>query len=163
MANHIHTLEKISRSHSGRGEYDTEESLVTRLLGVLRSVQCPWGTVSVSQEFDYRTGRTDVVALTQGNEIIAFEAKLARWRTALHQAFRNTFFSHYSYVILPEPIALNAIAHSREFEIRRVGLCIVTDCTLQVLLPAPKVDPINAWLSAKAAGMIRQANGYSTH
>jgi hypothetical protein len=51
--------------------------------------------VSFACEFDYSRGRTDVVALRDGEHVIAFEAKLKDWRTALHQAYRNTCFAHH--------------------------------------------------------------------
>lgn len=153
------TRQRVDAIH----EYATEDLLVSKLLATLRSDRSPWGAVSVLREFDYRTGRTDVIVLTEDDEIIAFEAKLFRWRTAVHQAFRSTFFAHRSFVVLPASAAQVAFAYDTEFDVRRVGLCTITDDSCRVLLPAPQVDPINAWLSAKAAGMIRQANGNSTH
>jgi hypothetical protein len=156
------TVKTRQRANAIR-EYATEDLLISRFLDTLRSNRSPWGAVSVLREFDYRTGRTDVLVLTEDNEIIAFEAKLSRWRAAVHQAFRSTFFAHRSFVVLPDYTAQVALAYDNEFDIRRVGLCTMVDDAFQVLLPAPRIDPINAWLSARAAGMILQANGYSTH
>ena len=64
----------------------------------------------------------DVVGVTENQELISFEAKLKDWRSALQQAYRRTSFSHYSYVVLPKPIALKVVRYWHEFEMRGIGL-----------------------------------------
>jgi hypothetical protein len=94
---------------SKRNMHKTERNLVRQFVRGLRDVSCPWGKVGVSSEFDYSRGRADlVVAAEDGNHLIAFEAKLQKWRDALQQAYRNLCFADSSYVILPRRTAMRA-------------------------------------------------------
>lgn len=111
--------------------------------------------VQVSSEFDYARGRTDIVAISIEGDVMAFEAKLERWRTALHQAYRNTCFSDRSYVVLPLETALRASAFEHEFAVRRVGLVGVSAEGAQVLLEAPRSTPTEPWLTRLAREHIR--------
>lgn len=88
--------------------FDTEQELVDRLLVLLETDAPRWGPVRVASEVFYSRGRTDAVALGDGDILIAFEAKLTDWKTALQQAYRNTCFAHTSYVVLPKAAALRA-------------------------------------------------------
>ena len=129
--------------------YAREHELVCDLLGALEGESSPWKANCVGTEFDYQGGRTDVVLLL-GVEVLAFEAKLYRWRVALHQAYRNTSFAHYSYVVLPQATAERAFLHRTEFERRRVGLCFVQRFQMTVLIPAPALQPILPALTERA-------------
>src|SRR5438105_2952246 len=102
--------------------FANEKMLVSRLLSLLESQATCWGAVRVTPEFFYSRGRTDVVAVDEDESLIAFEAKLSDWKTALHQAYRNTCFAHSSYVVLPKKTALVAFRFVGEFEKRGVGL-----------------------------------------
>ena len=76
-------------AHAVRG-YDSESDLVqdfVRFLGGRRGAS-EWRADAVAQEFFYSRGRTNVIA-SSGGQLLAFEAKLTRWRDALHQAYRN--------------------------------------------------------------------------
>ncbi len=88
--------------------FANEKMLVDRLLSLLQSQSTFCGPVRVTPEFFYSRGRTDVVAVAEDENLITFEAKLTDWRTALHQAYRNTCFAHASYVVLPKKTALTA-------------------------------------------------------
>ncbi|HUW12277.1 MAG TPA: hypothetical protein VM537_21305 [Anaerolineae bacterium] len=139
--------------------FASEHELVEAFCSALDSEQSPWGGVTHTREFGYKRGRTDIVALDNLGTILAFEAKLSRWRDALHQAYRNTCYAHLSYVVLPEQTAARARRHSREFEIRAVGLCCVSGGCIEVAIPASKHDPIQPWLSRLAAGQVECTNG----
>jgi hypothetical protein len=131
-----------------------EQALVESFIDQLAAEQSPWGDVQVAREFDYRRGRTDIVACTASDSVIAIEAKLTDWRGALHQAFRNRCFAHQSYVLLPKDLAFRAHQFAGEFDRRRVGICYLDDGQIIVLHPAIECDPIEPWLSARAKGFI---------
>lgn len=135
--------------------FSSERELVDTFLTTIHSGVSPWGAASTAIEFDYHSGRTDVIAMGPDNRLVAFEAKLTRWKVAVHQAFKNTCFAEESYVILPKKIALRAYAQQGEFSKRRVGLCYVEDADIVILIPAPRVSPLNLWLNAQAANHIR--------
>jgi hypothetical protein len=137
-------------------KYPTENHLVEDLCATLRSQETPWGEVKLAREFNHRSGRTDVVALDDDLNLIAFEAKLLRWRDALQQAYRNTSFAHFSYVVLPEEVALRAQQYTHEFRRRAVGLCYPKDGALVVCLPAKKTKPILPWVSKTAILQIQR-------
>jgi len=130
-----------------------EKVLVDRLLSLLQSQSTFCGPVRVTPEFFYSRGRTDVVAVDQDDNLIAFEAKLIDWKTALHQAYRNTCFAHSSYVVLPKKAALAAFRYVGEFEKRGVGLCYVDESALVVLHESSHSEPIEPWLSYDAVSL----------
>jgi hypothetical protein len=130
--------------------FASERALVDSFLSHLNSYLSPWGIVRVATEFDYRRGRTDVVAHTIDDSVIAVEAKLGDWRTALHQAFRNRCFANRSYVLLPKDTALRAHRYVGEFDRRSVGICYLGDTDIVVLHGAEECDPVEPWLAHRA-------------
>lgn len=134
--------------------YDSERDLVADFTRALTNGLELWGSVDFAEEFYYLRGRTDVVALTAEGAVLAFEAKLLDWKHALHQAYRNTCFAHESYVVLPCHVARRAIRSDAEFTRRGVGLCIVEARALKIVHPARRVQPIQKWLSKRAAAHI---------
>lgn len=141
-------------AQSGR-EFKSEAALVAEAIRQLRRHPSKhWGNLKIACEFFYRSGRTDIIALSPGKVVFAFEAKLADWRTAVHQAHRNRCFAHKSYVLLPERVARRVMAHRTEFERRQIGLCYVSNNRLvQALEPAPHT-PWQEWLAESAIKMI---------
>jgi hypothetical protein len=139
--------------------YKNEKSFVTTFVRHLRSRQSLWGEVHVSREFDYQRGRTDVLVLSNQDHVIAFEAKLTKWREALHQAYRNTCFAHKSYVLLPLEVALKAQRFSEEFDRRRVGLCYLDRGQVAVLREAADQIPLQPWLSEVAMMQAKGGHG----
>jgi hypothetical protein len=140
--------------------YLSEQALVDQFTEVLERTSEHWGgIVDFALEFFYQRGRTDVVALSGEGDVIAFEAKLLRWREALHQAYRNTCFAHLSYVLLPADVAYRAAQWEREFARRGIGVCTLEDGALKILVPARKGEPVQRWLSKKAAEHISGAAG----
>ncbi|HEV2716281.1 MAG TPA: hypothetical protein VGU64_13525 [Terriglobales bacterium] len=136
--------------------YDSESSLVDHFVGRLEAALMPWGTVQVGREFDYSRGRTDVIALTESGQVIAFEAKLTRWKEALDQAYRNRCFAHHSFVVFPKQTAMNAYRREAEFTRRGVGICYLENDQIIILLDPQHSDPLQPWLteiaSARASG-----------
>lgn len=132
-----------------------EEDLVSALLGQLQEPTAPWDITSVGREFDYRRGRADVVAVSRDGTVVAFEAKMDRWKVALWQAYRNTCFAHLSYVVLPSERAYLAHRHTAEFERLGVGLCSVEDGAVVILVESSAIAPIQPWLTEQAAGSTR--------
>lgn len=136
--------------------FETEQLLVDEFLTQLASSSTPWGEVQFACEFDYSRGRTDIVVLRDSGELIAFEAKLTDWRTALHQAYRNTCFAHRSFVLLPKRTAMSAVSFCQEFDSRGVGLCYVDQDGLVVLCEATALSPIEPWLASAAVAQVQQ-------
>ena len=137
--------------------FASEKSLVNSFLSHLGADRSPWCAVRVATEFDYQRGRTDVVARTDDDSVIAVEAKLGDWRTALHQAFRNRCFANRSYVLLPKDAALRAHRYAGEFDRRHVGICYLGDTEIVVLHSAKECDPIEPWLARRAKLHIEAA------
>jgi len=130
--------------------------LVDQFVRALGDERTPWGSVAVSCEFFYARGKTDIVALADGEMLIAFEAKLKDWRYALDQAYRNTCFAHKSYVVVPQATALTAFAYIAEFRKRGVGLCYVDNAgELTVLEDSDTSIPIEPWIAMQAASRVR--------
>jgi len=136
--------------------YSSEKKLVEQFVRLLDSQKNPWGPLSVLCEFFYARGKADVVALTDGDVLIAFEAKLKDWRYALDQAYRNTCFAHRSYVVVPKSTAMAAFAYVAEFRRRGVGLCYVDPSGEFIVLEESECSPpIEPWIAAQAARRAR--------
>jgi hypothetical protein len=138
-------------------KFESEAALVEMFALALATDASPWGAVEVGFEFNYSSGRTDVVAVAAGERLIAFEAKLNKWRVALDQAFRSTFFASATYVLLPERAAELAEKFVEEFRRRGVGLCTLTANGIQIRLPAGTRENLQPWLTARAITQIRDA------
>jgi hypothetical protein len=138
-------------SHS-QSDYLAERDLVDDFARWLRDGSTCWGEVRIGFEFDYHGGWTDVVALCgAGGELVAFEAKLAKWREALHQAYRCLCFAERAYVVLPTEAAQVAVRHVQEFRRRRVGLCSMSAGRgIEVLLDVEPGTPLQPWVAARA-------------
>ena len=129
--------------------FNSEASLVDSFIKTLK-VKSPWGDITIGKEFNYQRGRTDLVGISNGGLVIAFEAKLTKWRRALQQAYRNRCFADLSYVVLPENSAKNALRNIEEFERRGVGICYIKDGHINIIFDAYKEEPIQPWLKEKA-------------
>lgn len=110
----------------------------------------PWGDLNLRPEFFYQRGRTDVIAVSGEGHVMAFEAKLTRWRVGLQQAYRNRCFADLSYLVLPEDAIETAARHLDDFTRRGVGLCCVTEDGIRILMDAELGEPIQPWLRRKA-------------
>lgn len=129
-----------------------EADLVAAAVAVMSQGFGTWGIAYFALEFDYRRGRTDIVALSREGEVIAIEAKLSDWREALQQAYRNTSFACESYILMPSAPAQRAAEHALEFDRHGVGICTLISGHLAVLHPARRHDdPLEPWLAKRAA------------
>ena len=141
------------RAESGTGRiasYQLECDLVDEFKAILLKSQDPFHVLHLAPEFNYGSGRTDVVAGTIKGNLIAFEAKLSRWRLALTQAYRNSAFAHYSYVLIPSDVVKNPIKNRYEFQRRGVGLCSLGPSGIRIEIAAARRDPIQPWLTETA-------------
>lgn len=135
--------------------YSREDLLVDDFISCIpKSSFAKNGLVGISKEFNYNRGRTDIILLTNSNEVIAFEAKLYKWRDALHQAYRNTCFAHYSYILLPESVAKVAIQYEAEFAQRSVGICFISNKKIVVARQADQSTPLQNWLLKRAQSIL---------
>jgi hypothetical protein len=138
-----------------QSDYVNEAALVDAFLAGLRQQASPWGPVDASTEFDFQRGRTDIVAISSLGELLAFEAKLTKWREALHQAYRNRCFARRSFVVLPSSVALAATRYNEEFRRRGIGLCFMMDGHIRVLIEAVANDPWQQWLALVAEKFVK--------
>ena len=137
-----------------RNMYKLELQLVKEFQSNLANAHNPFAVSDVAIEFNYNNGKVDIIGKTRDGNLVAFEAKLSRWRVALNQAYRNTSFAHYSYVVLPELSAKKALNELHEFERRGVGLCSVGSHGTKVEIPASRKDPLQPWLTNIALNYI---------
>lgn len=138
--------------------YDTELQFVADFQRVLLQENTTLQIRKTSTEFYYLSGRVDIIGVSSIGDLVSVEAKLARWTVALRQAYRNTSFSHYSYVVLPNEYVDRAQLSEGEFERRGVGLCSFNGDIISVKIPAKKSIPLQPWLTRKALKTIEEAN-----
>jgi hypothetical protein len=153
------TVEAVDGTVSCPGRqpmFQLESQLVRELEGLLVSGENPFAQLALAFEFNYVEGKVDVVASNRDGDLFSFEAKLNRWKTAVHQAYRNTSFSHYSYVVLPADAAKHAVKRRHEFEKRGVGLCAVDQNGLTIHIEAARKQPLRPWLTNTAIEYIRE-------
>ncbi len=139
------------RESDGVPPYDSESVFVDGFVRALLSDDCPLGSTCFTREFGNQTAsRPDVVLVSREDEVVAVEAKLTRWRDAMHQAYRNTFFADRSYVLLPPAVAYRAAAYVADFDARNVGICAWDGVQIVVVKPAPRIAPHNIWVREMA-------------
>jgi hypothetical protein len=136
------------------GAFHREAQLVEEFTRLFEEADSPFESSGFLLEFDYQSGRSDVILKTDDDQIFAFEAKLSNWRVALHQAYRNSHFAHYCYVVLPRRSGERAFACAEEFRRRGVGLCVVDEGIISVLLRASPNTPLLPWLTQEALNSI---------
>ncbi len=130
--------------------YLTERSLVNDLSFVVKEKGSPVPCRKIIHEFDYSSGRTDLLGLGQQDEVHAFETKLSKWREALHQARRNACFAHYCYVALPIKAASTALKFEREFIKHGIGLVVLGMRQAELAIKPRRNDPLLPWLTKAA-------------
>lgn len=148
---------------ASKSAFPTEEDLVEAFVSHLSAGSSPWVPCGYLREFDYVSGRTDVLSLGPSDEIVAFEAKLSNWRKALHQAWRNTSFANRVYVVLPREGIGPALRHRDEFNMLGVGLCAVDATGIAVLIDGARADPVIPWLHHKARQMLISHDSFGSH
>jgi hypothetical protein len=130
--------------------FSDEKTMVFRFIELLKQSTTPWGELQIGTEFFYQRGRTDLVAVSEEGNVIAFEAKLKQWKIALQQAYRNKCFADISYVLLPKEEVHNASRYFNEFKRRDVGLCYISEEEVNILFDAQCTEPLQPWLRHKA-------------
>ena len=131
--------------------FEDEKTMVCSFVEYLEQMSSLWGKVNVGTEFFYQRGKTDLVAVSDDGNVIAFEAKLNKWKIALQQAYRNRCFADLSYVILPEKQAFIASHYEYEFVKRGVGLCYISNCNkVDIIYNAELSEPLQPWLRGRA-------------
>jgi hypothetical protein len=136
--------------NTGNKEFGTEACLVERFIGVLQAGRTTFGSVQVATEWDHRSGFVDVLARDGAQSLVAFEAKLADWRRAFMQAYRNTAYANRTYVLLPEKTVHRALPAREEFEFRGIGLCAFDGKKVRIVIEASEHDPLLSWVRARA-------------
>jgi len=136
--------------------YVLESHMVEDFEKKISELPNPFDINRMAFEFNYLSGKTDIVGETNQGELIAFEAKLNKWRVALNQAYRNSSFANYSYVILPMLSSRKALKEEHEFVRRGVGLCSIDQSGILIEIEAPWKKPIQPWLTNSA---LKHING----
>lgn len=136
-----------------------EKAMVFRFIEILEQATTPWGELQIGTEFFYQRGRTDLIAVSEEGDVIAFEAKLKKWKIALQQAYRNKCFADISYVLLPKDEVRIASQYLDEFERREVGLCSISDDEVNILFPAKRTKPLQPWLRHRALLYVSKEGG----
>jgi hypothetical protein len=144
----------VRNSTVGGAGYRNERSMVQALSILVTSQQGPVHCIEVTEEFDYASGRTDLVGLGRKDTLHAFETKLAKWREALDQARRNSCFAHYCYVALPGRAANLALKARDEFRRHGVGLVVLTAQKARLAIRPRKNAPLLPWLTETALSLL---------
>lgn len=105
-------------------------------------------------EFKHLTGRTDVIGISKDGELVAIEAKLKNWKSALYQAYKNTSFANYSYVLLPPESLKSAIKNKEEFIKRKVGILTLDNGEIKIILKAERIFPFIPRLTKEAKELL---------
>ncbi|MHA1279696.1 MAG: hypothetical protein ACTSQ8_21035 [Candidatus Helarchaeota archaeon] len=134
--------------------FDNERNLTQVFNTALEDEHSPFVLECMAEEFNYREGRTDVIMSDRNGYLIAFELKLEKWKQALYQAYRNSSFAHYSYVVVPLTTALRAAKQIHEFARRGIGLISVDESGINIEIEAKCVEPLRPWLTKTAIDYI---------
>ena len=137
-----------------KAAYELESDLVKDFQTLIHGAPNKFAIIAVAPEFNYIEGKVDLIAENSNGDLVAFEAKLFRWRNALNQAYRNSSFAHYSYVVLPETTLENVVSRIDEFHRRGIGLCFFGSSGLRVEISATRRSPIQPWLTNMALSYI---------
>ena len=131
-------------------DFKKEKDLVTTFIAHIERSQYDVELVSWASEFTFAGGQTDIIARSGQKDLYAFEAKLSNLAKVINQAFRNTSFADYSYVVLPEKKRKAAEKYIEEFKRRRIGLVFVNQERAWTEITACRQLPLLPWLKDKA-------------
>ena len=98
--------------------------------------------------------------------VVAVEAKLRRWREALHQAASYLRFANQSYVALPSAVVNGNWALAAEAAKARVGVVVVDEEGARVVEEAPVSATWSAdrvWLLSRTVGLSTRATTPATN
>jgi hypothetical protein len=128
--------------------------MVRALSALVTSQSGPVRCRDITHEFDYVSGRADLVGVGHQDALHAFETKLHKWRKALDQARRNGCFAHYCYVALPERAASMALKAREEFRRHGVGLVLLSRQAAKLAIRPRRNTPLLPWLTKVALSEI---------
>jgi len=137
--------------------YPTEAKLVDELCEELSSADFPVSCEKHGLEFNYASGKTDLIAICAKGKLHAFEAKLTKWQKALDQARRNSCYAHYSYVVLPKMNAKTAIKNRNKFRQHGVGLLTFGNGKPKLEIRPVSRKPFVPWLTEAAKAFASNA------
>jgi len=149
----------VRRKAIAKSGYRREQDLRDEFAASLKHEDRCFGSLVTALEFAHASGRTDLIAESSNGELIAFETKLVDWRRAVQQAYRNSSFAHYSYVVLPLGAAKKA--PPVEFTKRKIGLCYIRAGQITVEIEAPKQDPLQPWITDSALAVLATLTVYA--
>ncbi len=130
--------------------FSSERELVSSFAKTVSSKRTSLPRMNLCYEFFYMGGKTDIIGVTGKNIVHSFEAKLKRWRKCLDQAYRNTSFCHYSYVLLPSDVVDKALREEELFHKRGVGLCSFEHGKIRLHIRPKKQESLQPWLTQRA-------------
>jgi hypothetical protein len=131
-------------------QFDSEATFVESFVDRLGAGRTAFGKLQLATEWNYQAGAVDVLARDTKRTLVAFEAKLADWRRAFFQAYRNTSYAERVFVLLPETVAHRALADLEEFVFRGIGLCSFNGRSLSVLIDSSVHAPLLPWVNKRA-------------
>jgi hypothetical protein len=152
---------RYQKQHKEDACFLTESSLLVEFSQSILSRSSPVKVSQVACEFDYSSGRTDLVAKDRNLELYAFELKLNDWRKALQQARRSECFAHYTFVVLPYRNSRAALESESLFRQAGVGLILLDGVSAYLVFPARRKNPLLPWLTEKASTFISHEQSHS--
>jgi hypothetical protein len=142
--------------------FKKEKDLIKAFISHIKNNQYDVNLVAWSFEFNFSGGRTDIIAENTERKVYAFEAKLHNLKKVMNQAYRNTSFADYSFVVLPENRKHAVSKLAAEFKRRKIGLVFVNEEKAWTEIDASHHFPLLPWLKDKAdkalAGKRRYVN-----
>jgi len=147
---YVKCIQKENDSKKMTTRFKNEKELVNTFITHIENNQYDVKLVSWSSEFNFSGGRTDIIAGGAKRELYVFEAKLSNLGKVINQAFRNTAFADYSYVVLPENKKDAVTKLASEFKRRKIGLVFVNHEKAWTEIDAHRQLPVLPWLRAKA-------------
>lgn len=131
-----------------------EEDLIQIFISHIENGNGNFNFSNIIREFNYNNGKTDILGLSSEKKLYAFEAKLTKWKYAVNQAYRNTIFANYSYVVMPERLDMTVLKNIHFFEKRNVGLILVDHNSYRLVINAQRLESKRNWISDKANKLI---------
>jgi hypothetical protein len=151
----LSTSQQRDQDSTKDAAYASEARLVSELSFHISSGNGPIFCKALGAEFNYASGRTDLIGVCSDGKLHAFEAKLYKWRKAFDQARRNSCFAHYTYVVLPRQSAQTALTFTEKFRRLGVGLVILGRGQLTLAIKPKAQRPFVPWLTDAAKNMLK--------
>lgn len=134
--------------------FTLERDLVEKFITCLEEKTLDMNISNYSSEFNYLNGKTDIIAKQTNNNIVAFEAKLNNIQKVINQAYRNTAFANFSYIVLPATKKQLQLKYCKEIDKLEIGVILIDDDHAWIEKHAGFVQPILPWLAEKASTVL---------